>query len=100
MSFRWSVLLLNCSTPMHRLLQMKRSFETNRRTKNLVEVTFYDEYARVIRDYVRLKSTRKKEPTAAEIAEAYDGNQHSSKDYVCQRVRTATRLGETVVSAM
>ena len=41
-----------------------------------------------------------KEPTAVQLAEEYDENQHYSKDYICQRGRKAIRLGGTVVKEM
>lgn len=100
MSFRWSVLVLHCTPPLDRLFQLKRSLEFNRKPENVIEVTLFDEYNRMYREYKRLKKDTGKEPEAAEVAMAYDGNKHNSKDAISQKVRTAIRLGESVIACI
>ena len=93
LSFRWSVQVLSTTPTIERLFQMKRSYEENRKSENLIFVTLYDEYERILREYKSLKKVNNKEPSAPLIAKAYDGAEHTSADTVTQKVRTALHLG-------
>lgn len=99
-SFKWSVLVLNTSPSMDRLRQMKRSYETNRRAENCIEVTLYDEYNRMYNEFVRLKGTSNKDPSSTKVAVAYDGGKHVATDSIAQKARTAIRLGHEVINEL
>ena len=96
----WSVMVLRSTPSIDRLRQMKRSFEENRRSANLIDVTLYDEYRRMLDVYKSLKVSLGREPISYEVATAYDGNEHVATDVISQRVRTAVRLGESVVETL
>ena len=99
-SFKWSVQVLNTSPSIERLYQMKRSYEENRKSDNLIFVSLFDEYERILREYKRLKKVNDKESSAPLAAKAYDGGDHTSADTVTQKVRTALHLGEEVVKTL
>ena len=100
--FKWTVLLLKTHPNLHVLYQMKRSDEECRRAENTVEVTLYDEYRRMIKEYKRLVTEIGDESkiTSTDIARAYDGQEHKSTDPVAQKCRNARRLGESVIDAL
>ena len=99
-SFRWMVLILKGSPSLECLRQMKRSFEENRKSENLIEVTLYDEYSRMQEEYKRLTRLNGKPPSEAAVATAYDGRRHHSQDAVSQKVRTAMLLSPDVLTAL
>ena len=82
------VLILKGSLSLECLRQMKRSFEENQKSENLIEVTLYDEYSRMQQEFIRLTRANGKPPSSAAVATAYDGRKHHSQDTVSQKVRT------------
>lgn len=91
---------MNTAPTMQHLRQKQRSFEENRKSENLIDATLFDEYKHIYSEFKRLRRVLCREPKSAEVATAYDGNLHFSRDPVSQNFRTATRLGETVITVL
>lgn len=96
-AFKWYVLVISNSPMMDRLLYLKRSFEENSRSENIIEMRYTKSVSGYIQAYFTLKGNRTKEPTAVDFASLYDGNEHSSLDMVVLHVRTAIENGNTVI---